>query len=343
MNRLPLLGTSGASLVVLAVLASTLLFVSTPISAAWAPQPPATAKPAAPRPAATPKPDDDRPLPEEVSNSVQYSFRKFIDSSTRILPAIFAASIVLAVFWALAMIVRYVVRRAGRYIRDPTIKYLVVQVSYYVVWMLGFIVALDAVGVNPESVITALGLTGVALGFALREVLSNLVSGILILAMRLFEIGDQIVVGETEGTVEAIDLRATHIRTFDGRLVFVPNGEVSTSRVTNNSASPLRRESILIYLSYREDVARALQILLETIRGVAGIASNPAPSIQLSDLTPHHLKLEARFWADSRRADFLATVSAVRVAIVEALTKAGIELPLPMTPVAGSGSEPVVH
>ena len=94
---------------------------------------------------------------------------------------------------------------------------------------------------NLESVATALGLGGVAVGFALKDILSNLVSGVLILAMRPFEIGDQIVISETEGTVEQIELRATQIRTYDGRLVLVPNGEVFTSRITNNTASPLRR------------------------------------------------------------------------------------------------------
>jgi len=279
-----------------------------------------------------------RHLPEDVTQNVEGTFRRLIESSKRILPEIIAAVVVLSVFWGLATIIRLIVHRAARYVREPMIKYLLQQVSYYVVWTVGVIVALDAIGVNPESVITALGLTGVVLGFALQEVLKNLVGGVLILGTRLFEIGDQIVVGDTEGTVEAIDLRATHIRTFDGRLVFVPNGVVSNSRVTNNTAAPLRRESIPIYLSYSEDVARALSIILETSRNVAGIASTPAPSILLRDLAPHYVELEARVWADSSRNDFLEILSRARVAIIDALTAAGIELPLPITAAAlGSG------
>ncbi len=81
---------------------------------------------------------------------------------------------------------------------------------------------------NLESVATVLGLGSVAIGFALKDILSNLVSGVLLLVMRPFEIGDQIVIGETERTVEQIELRATQIRTYDGRLVLVPNGEAFT-------------------------------------------------------------------------------------------------------------------
>ena len=86
---------------------------------------------------------------------------------------------------------------------------------------------LNAAGMNLETMATTLGLGGVAVGFALKDILSNLVSGVLLLAMRPFEIGDQIAIGDTEGTVENIELRATQIRTYDGRLVLIPNAESS--------------------------------------------------------------------------------------------------------------------
>ncbi len=197
------------------------------------------------------------------------------------------------------------------------------------------------VGVNLHSAVTALGLGGVAVGFALKDILSNLVSGVLILAMRPFEIDDQIVVGDTEGTVEQIELRATHIRTYDGRLVLVPNGDVFTSRITNNTASPLRRASVYVYLDYKEDAGRALSVILDAVKSVPGVASAPPPSMRLRDFSQDGLQLEARFWADSRRANLMNTASAARVAILRALKEAGIQLPDPdqrivtMTPAPG--------
>ena len=185
------------------------------------------------------------------------------------LPAIATAVAVLLVFWGLATLTRRIVRAAAKYIHDQTTM-MIVQVSYYLVWAVGFLVMFDAVGMNPESVATALGLGSVAIGFALKDILSNLVSGVLILAMRPFAIGDQIVIGDTEGTVEEIELRATQIRTYDGRLVLVPNGEVFTSRITNNTASPLRRASVYVYLGYKTDTGRALSLILDTVRSVPG-------------------------------------------------------------------------
>ena len=116
------------------------------------------------------------------------------------------------------------------------------QLSYYTVWGVGALVALDVAGVDVRTMATGLGLGGVALGFALKDILSNLGLGAAHpRSPTPSEINDQIVVGNTEGTVELIEVRATHIRTYDGRLVLVPNGEVFTSRVTNNTASPAPR------------------------------------------------------------------------------------------------------
>ena len=202
-----------------------------------------------------------------------------------------------------------------------------IQVTYYFVWIVGIVVTLDSVGMNLQTIATALGLGGVAVGFALKDIVSNLVSGVLILAMRPFQIGDQIVVGDTEGTVEQIELRATQIRTYDGTLVLVPNGQVFTSRITNNTASPLRRASVYVYLDYREDTARALAVILDTVKAVPGVAASPGPSIGVSEFQLDGVQLEARFWADSDRVQLVRTASAARIAIVRALKTASIRFP----------------
>lgn len=119
----------------------------------------------------------------EVSTAVSQSFQRLIAAVLKVLPAAISAIIVLAVFWVLARLVRRVARAGAQYIDDQTTRLLVTQVTYYLVWAIGFIVALDAVGVNLQSAVTALGLGSVAIGFALKDILSNLVSGILILVV----------------------------------------------------------------------------------------------------------------------------------------------------------------
>jgi len=264
-----------------------------------------------------------------VTSIVRASLGQLLDKAEALLPAVMAALVVLLVTWALASLARRSALLALGYIENPTRQNLGRQVSYYSVWAAGTLVALDVVGVNLPAVVTGLGLGGVALGFALKDILSNLVSGLLILASHTFEIGDQIIVGETEGTVERIEVRATHIRTYDGRLVLVPNGEVLMSRVTNNTASPIRRASVFVYLEYTEDYHRVSSVILQAVAHVPGVAAVPAPSMRLHDLTPDYLQVEARFWTDSRRTDFMNTASAARVAALTALLHEGIRLPDP--------------
>lgn len=271
----------------------------------------------------------DQFLSASVIKNVNISIKHLVERLSELLPLLVAAICVLVVFWLLATLVESITRYSTKFIKNPMKANLIRLLSYYTVWFIGICVALDVLGVDARSLVTGLGLGGVALGFALKDVLSNLVSGLFILVAQTFEIGDQIIVGETEGTVERIELRATHIRTYDGRLVLVPNGEVFMSRVTNNTASKLRRTSVFVYLEYDQDVDQAMSVILKTMITVPGVASNPAASIRLRDLTAEHFQIEARFWADSRRTKLRLTASDVRVAIVNALEKEGIELPNP--------------
>lgn len=204
-----------------------------------------------------------------VSAAVGDSIQRLIDALARVLPAVLGAIVVLVVFWAMATFARNTARAMTGFMRDQTRRLLVIQVTYYFVWIVGVIVALDSIGMN----------------------------------------------------------LATQIRTYDGRLVLVPNGEVFTSRITNNTASPLRQASVYVYLDYREDTVRALALILETVKAVPGVAAFPVPWIGIRDFQLDAVQLETRFWAESNRAQLTGTASAARMAIVRALKAAGIRFP----------------
>jgi small-conductance mechanosensitive channel len=250
---------------------------------------------------------------------------RLVESARTILPRALATAVVLLIFGLVALVVRALMRRLFRLILDDrTLENLLTQIVYYTIWALGIIIAINALGFEPQSLATGLGLTSLALGFALRDILSNFISGMLILVLRPFELDDQIVIGDTEGSVEQIDLRATRIRTYDGRLVLVPNAELFTSRVTNNTASPVRRGSILVTLGYEEDQARAAEALLEAARAADGVLETPPPSTLFREIEANTVQIEVRFWTDSRRTDYLATSSNVRLALVDALKRIGV-------------------
>lgn len=269
-------------------------------------------------------------LATDVRASLATAVARLGESAIRIIPGALAAVLVIVLFWLIAAGVRAVVQMIFRLLTSNlTTENLIKQLAYYSIWLLGILVAAGALGFDPQTAITGLGLTGVALGFALRDIISNFVSGILILMLRPFHIGDQIVVGETEGSVERIVLRATQIRTYDGRRVLVPNADVFTSKVTNNTASPVRRGAVQVYIGYDVDLQRAFNIVREATRRAPGVLAKPDPTVLVHELTPSEIAIEARFWTDSRRADFVATASAVRQAIIAAFKQGGVALPEP--------------
>ncbi len=266
----------------------------------------------------------------EVRGSIESAFGRLLESAIRLIPRALAALLVLILFWLLASLVRLTMRWVfHRFVEDLTFENLIKQIAYYTVWVIGMLLAVDALGFDPNTVVTGLGLTGLILGFALKDILSNFVSGILILALRAFRLGDQIVVGDTEGNVERIELRATQIRTYDGRAVIVPNSELLTSRIINNTAAPVRRGSVELRLGYKTDLQQSRDAVMAAMRSVSGVLDEPPSSVRIRDLSPDAIIMEARFWADSRRSDFLATQSAVAEAIVGGFQRAGLPLPEP--------------
>jgi small-conductance mechanosensitive channel len=263
----------------------------------------------------------------ETRGAVQTAFARVGESTLRTLPRVLAAVFVVGFFVLIAGLVLRILRAVfRRTIEDLTFENLVKQLAYYSIILLGVIVAAGALGVSPEGLVTGLGLTGLVLGFALKDILSNFVSGLLILMLRPFQIGDQIAVGSTEGAVERIELRATQIRTYDGRLALVPNAEVFTSRIINNTADPIRRGTVEMKLDYKTDLPALMLRLREVVHRAPGVMDRPV-TVRVEDLASDGVILSIGFWTDSRRSDFKETSSAVRLAVVADLKEAGIAFP----------------
>lgn len=262
-----------------------------------------------------------------VFTLIDAAFARLSESISTVAPRVLAAALVILFFGLIASAIRWLMHRSShRFIKDRTTKNLVRQVVFYSIWVLGIVVAINALGFEPQTVATGIGLTSLALGFALQDILSNFVSGILILLIRPFKLGDQIIVGDTEGDVERIELRATQIRTYDGRLILVPNAQIFTSRVTNNTAAPMLRGAVLVFLHYGVDIGQALSTATAAAQKAPGVLAEPNVFVQVVELNKDGVILEVRYWTKSRRAEFIQTTSHVRHTVLAAL-KASSLLP----------------
>jgi small conductance mechanosensitive channel len=160
--------------------------------------------------------------------------------------------------------------------------------------LIAFTVALP--GFTPANLVSALGITGIAVGFAFRDTLENLLAGILILLNQPFRIRDQIVTGNYEGTVEDILIRATIIRTLDGRRVVIPNADLLRNAITVNTAFATRQLSQSLTIAHGPSLSAVRELILATLAETEGVMRQPAPSVAVSDLSGNGIKLTISWW-----------------------------------------------
>ena len=266
------------------------------------------------------------------------SFRRFAERFVEHLPNFLAA----AVFLALAVLAARLVRRgveAGlqRTSTEAYVHLLVAKLASFGVLTVGAVVALSIGGVNPGVLVGSLGLATVALGFALQDIVSNFVAGIVLLLEHPFTRGDYIATEHAQGTVEDIRVRATRLRTPDGQLVLVPNKLLFTDVLTNASATVRRRLEAHVAVPYGQDAGRAREALLAAAAKVEGVSQESPPRVLTQDFGDGAIDLRLWFWVDPRADDPLRVRSEVLEAADAALQAAGLDLAPPQPAAAGPG------
>lgn len=241
-------------------------------------------------------------------------------------PGLMTGAIVFAIFYLVALIgCRIIAYAAPRVQADTGVVLLLSRVYFYSIIIFGIITALSTAGLDVSALIAGLGLTGFALGFALKDVLSNLVSGIMLLMYRPFRIGDQIKMGEYEGTIRTIRMRDTVVRSYEGRDIIIPNSKLITEVVVNNTSAKLVRESILIGITPEADVEVARELFLQEMDKHSAITGRAETPVRVRHQEGTIL-LEGRFWFNPRRTNREVVKSEVAHAVKTALERANIKM-----------------
>ncbi|MBD2465498.1 mechanosensitive ion channel family protein [Oscillatoria sp. FACHB-1407] len=256
-----------------------------------------------------------------------------INGFIALLPNMVLALIVFAIFFIVAGTIRRLVRRLTRDRRHARNLGLILgRLAQWTTILIGLFISLSIVipTLRAGDLVQLLGISGVAIGFAFRDILQNFLAGILILLTEPFQLDDQIVFKDFEGTVENIQTRATTIRTYDGRRIVIPNSELFTNSVTVNTAFENRRLEYDVGIGYGDDIDEAKQLILEAIRETEGVLHEPAPDALVMDLAGSTVNIRARWWVKPpRRAEVLDLQDEVLTAIKKKLTANGIDLPFP--------------
>jgi small conductance mechanosensitive channel len=250
-----------------------------------------------------------------------------------LLPNLVLAAIVFIIFFLIARLLKYSVKRLTRRHRQARNLGLVLgRLSQGITILIGLFVALSIVipSFKAGDLVQLLGISGVAIGFAFRDILQNFLAGILILLTEPFQLDDQIVFKGFEGTVENIQTRATTIRTYDGRRIVIPNSELFTNAVIVNTAFEHRRMEYDIGIGYGDDLHKAKQLILEAIASVDEVLKNPPPDALVMELAGSTIDIRARWWVNPpSRASTLDSRDKVLTAIKIKLVTNGIDLPFP--------------
>jgi len=260
--------------------------------------------------------------------------QKMVNDFILLLPNIVLGLVVFTTFVILGRSIKRVVRRLTRHRRYARNLGMVLgRLAQGVTVLLGLFISLSVVfpSLRASDLVQLLGISGVAIGFAFRDILQNFLAGILILLTEPFQINDQIVFKNFEGTVENIETRATTIKTYDGRRIVIPNSELFTNSVTVNTAFDSRRLEYDVAIGYGDDLKWTKQLMLEAIHGVELVLKDPPPDVLVMELAENSVNIRARWWIKPpRRSDALDSRDQVISAIKQKLyVENGIDLPYP--------------
>lgn len=241
------------------------------------------------------------------------------------------AAVVIIVGWAAnkasnILIERDIKRRHGDRHVIKTSK----RISAYAIYSLTAVALLGVFGVPLSALGTMVGLIGLGLSFALKDMIANFISGLLIMINRPFKIGDQIEVSGEAGTVQDIKIRASEIKTYDGRKVIVPNSTLYSTTVINNTAYDERRFEVIVGVSYDDNVERAKELAMETLEEAEMTEDVPEPQVLVDELGGSSVNLKLRGWTKPSKANMVKSASEVTQLVKAKYDEEGIDIPYPI-------------
>lgn len=240
----------------------------------------------------------------------------------------YAAVILGAAFWLSGWIsrrLRWIGKNNTRL--DETLFGFLASASRWAVLAIAATFVLARFGIQTTSLVAILGAAGLAIGLALQGTLSNLAAGVMLLGFRPFKVGDYIEGAGQAGTVEAITLFTTELRTPENLQVIIPNGDLWASAITNYSYHPTRRADFVFGVAYDSDLKKAEAIIREVVEADPRAHADPAPFIKIGNLGDFSVDFTVRVWVDS--ADFWDFKFDTTWKIKESFDAGGIEIPFP--------------
>jgi small-conductance mechanosensitive channel len=213
---------------------------------------------------------------------------------------------------------------------DDRLIPLVAKILKTVVIILAFIFIFDVWSINITPLITTAGIAGLAIGFAVRDSLANVLGGIQLVLDKTFKVGDKIQLESGEmGVILDIGIRSTKLRTYDNEVIYIPNGSLANAKVKNFTVPDLSiRVNVDFGVEYGSDPEKVRQVVLEGLKKIDRVLEDPEPAVQFLSMSDFSLDFIARAWVASY-ADAYSTKLTMTDVIYQALNNAKIGIPFP--------------
>jgi small-conductance mechanosensitive channel len=238
-------------------------------------------------------------------------------------------AVALLVTWYVAKSVR---RLLGKHLLtkvEPAPRYVIVRMTQYAIWVVGIFIALEFLQIDLTALTLVAGALGVGIGFGLQSVVSNFVSGVVLLLEQPIRINDRITVENVEGNVSDIHFRSTTIVTNDNISIIVPNSQFINQTVINWShGDPRIRIHVPVGVAYGSDVELVTRALHEVADNTTGVLKEPAPEVRFNEFGDSSLNFELLVWSDNPPGH-IQLRSRLNYGIDAAFREKGIQIPFP--------------
>jgi small-conductance mechanosensitive channel len=238
-----------------------------------------------------------------------------------------AVVILLLGMWLARRLSRTLDRTFERAHMEATLRGFLRNIAYAAMLVIVIVAALQSLGVPTTSVMAVLGAAGLAIGLALKDSLSNIASGVMLIVQRPFHVGDFVQAAGLEGTVDHIRVFQTKLRTADNRMVIVPNSLITTAPIINFTANPQRRIDLAVGVGYEDDLKAARSVLLEVANANPLVLADPAPEALVTTLGESSVSIELRAWVNT--VDYANARSELTAAVRDGVVGRGLNIPYP--------------
>ena len=240
---------------------------------------------------------------EKTFKDYEQHLEQLISLLWEVLPNLVTAMITAFVGWWIIRLVDIgVAKFFERKDYDRTLEQFLEDFISIALKVILLVMVITQLGVETSSLIAMLGAAGLALGLALQGSLSNFAGGILILIFKPFKVGDFISAQGVEGTVNKITVFNTKLTTFSNQAVIIPNGNLSNDKIINFSSEPLRRENLIIGISYSSNIQKAREVVLQLCEADERILKEEEekmPAVLVHELADSSVNLAIRYWANT--------------------------------------------